>query len=331
VNKAHVLLTGGAGYIGSHVVLALLEADYTPVVLDNLSTGRRDMVAEGAVFIEGDAGDGKLVGDLIDRFGCAGVLHFAGSIQVEESVTQPLAYYDNNVAVSIALLRACQVHAISRFIFSSTAAVYAGLEARPLTEDDEVSPVNPYGRGKLMVEQILRDSHQAHGLEFVTLRYFNVAGADPEKRTGQSGERSTHLIKRACQAAIGLLPAIEVFGTDYETRDGTCVRDYIHVSDLATAHVAAFDHLMFGGAGGTFNCGYGRGSTVLEVLDAVDRQLDRPIKRIMSPRRPGDAASLVADSKRLQSTMEWCPVHDSLDEIVATALAWERHLRERNV
>ena len=328
MSEAAVLVTGGAGYIGSHVVMALSEAGYRPIVLDNLSTGRRDMVAQDVRFVEGEAADRQLIEKLITDNNCSAVLHFAGSIQVAESVEQPLAYYDNNVAVSVALLQACRDAGIKRFIFSSTAAVYQSRSDRPLREDDELSPANPYGQGKLMVEQILRDSRAAHGLDFVALRYFNVAGADPGLRAGQCGERTSHLIKRACQAATGVLPGIDVFGSDYETPDGTCVRDYIHVNDLASAHVAALGHLLEGGPGGTFNCGYGRGSSVLEVLDAIERQLNEPLKRTMAPRRAGDPPSLIADSTLLRDALDWHPQHDDLDEIVATALAWERKLGE---
>ncbi len=323
-----VLVTGAAGYIGSHVVLALLEAGYRPVVLDSLSTGHREMVPAEVSFVEGEAGDEAAVAALIAREGCRAVMHFAGSIQVAESVADPLKYYRNNVATTISLLRACQLQGLQAFIFSSTAAVYQSRTDRPLKEDDKLAPASPYGRSKLMVEQLLADAAEAYGLRQVVLRYFNVAGADPKLRAGQCGAEATHLIKRACLAATGVLPEIGVFGTDYDTADGTCVRDYIHVADLATAHVVALDHLLRdNGAGGTFNCGYGRGYSVLEVLDAVDRQLDQPLQRKLALRRPGDPASLIADSTRLRETLDWRPEHDDLDHIVATALAWERKLR----
>jgi UDP-glucose 4-epimerase len=323
-----ILVTGAAGYIGSHVVLALIEAGYRPVVLDNLSTGNREMVAPEAHFVEGEAGDEAAVAALIAAHDCRAVMHFAGSIQVGESVADPLKYYDNNVSTSISLLRACCRQGIEAFIFSSTAAVYQSRTDRALREDDALAPANPYGQSKLMVEQMLRDVSAAHDLRHIALRYFNVAGADPALRAGQCGNDSTHLIKRACQAATGTLPEIGVFGTDYETADGTCVRDYIHVSDLATAHVAALDHLLqAGGEGGTYNCGYGRGYSVLQVLDAVDRQLDAPLRRMLGPRRAGDPASLIADSTRLRQSFDWRPAHDDLDHIVATALAWERKLQ----
>ena len=323
-----VLVTGAAGYIGSHVVLALLDAGYRPVVLDNLSTGNRDMVAPEVRFVEGEAGDTAGVAALMAEENCRAVMHFAGSIQVGESVSDPLKYYDNNVATTISLLQACKQQEIGAFIFSSTAAVYQSRTDRALKEDDSLAPANPYGRGKLMVEELLADTAAAHGLRYIALRYFNVAGADPELRAGQCGREATHLIKRACQAATGTLPEIGVFGTDYDTEDGTCVRDYIHVVDLATAHVAALDHLLkAGGKGGTYNCGYGRGYSVLQVLDAVDRQLEQPLKRSLGPRRAGDPASLIADSTRLRQAFNWQPTHDDLDHIVATALAWERKLK----
>jgi len=322
-----ILVTGAAGYIGSHVVLALLGAGYRPVVLDNLSTGSREMVDPEAQFVEGEAGDEAAVAALIAQEGCKAVMHFAGSIQVAESVAEPLKYYDNNVSTSVALLRACRRQDISAFIFSSTAAVYQSRTDRAIKEEDLLAPASPYGRSKLMVEQMLGDASAAYDLRHIALRYFNVAGADPALRTGQCGKEATHLIKRASQAAVGSLPEITVFGTDYDTEDGTCVRDYIHVSDLATAHVAALDHLLqSNGEGGTYNCGYGSGYSVSQVLDAVDRQLDTPLPRKFGPRRAGDPASLIADSTRLRETFNWQPAHDDLDHIVATALAWERKL-----
>lgn len=326
--KQSILVTGGAGYIGSHVVLALLDAGYRPVVLDNLSTGNRDMVATDAHFVKGEAGDIESVAALMAAQDCRAVMHFAGSIQVAESVVEPLKYYRNNVTTSVALLEACRQQNVGAFIFSSTAAVFQSRTDRALREDDIQAPANPYGQSKLIVEQILSDASAAYGLRHIALRYFNVAGADPELRAGQCGREAVHLIKRASQAATGALPEIGVFGTDYETEDGTCVRDYIHVSDLATAHVAALDHLLQNnGEGGTYNCGYGRGYSVLEVLDAVDRQLKTPLRRSLGPRRAGDPASLIADSSRLKNTFDWRPAHDDLDHIVATAMAWERKLQ----
>jgi UDP-glucose 4-epimerase len=323
-----VLVTGGAGYIGSHVVLALMEAGARPVVLDDLSTGRRFLVPEGVPFVEADVGDGAAVAKALAGHGCRAAMHFAGSIVVPESVERPLDYYRNNVAGSLSLLRCAVEAGLAGFVFSSTAAVYAGGGARPLREDDPVAPGNPYGRSKLMTEWMLRDASAAHGLRHAILRYFNVAGADPGLRSGQAGPNATHLLKRACQAATGQLGAIEVFGTDYDTPDGTAVRDYIHVSDLAAAHVAALGHLLAGNDL-TLNCGYGHGASVTEVLDAVDRVTGGRLTRRLAPRRPGDAVSLVADSRRLRETLGWQPRHDGVDEIVRTALAWERKLGER--
>ena len=322
-----VLVTGGAGYIGSHAVLALRAAGYAPVVLDDLSTGRRALVPQDVPLVSGDVGDGALVADTLRRHGCRAVLHFAGSIVVPESVAEPLAYYRNNTANSIALLRACLDVGIDAFIFSSTAAVYGETRAERLSEAVTPAPTNPYARSKLMTEWALADADRAHGLPHVVLRYFNVAGADPDGRAGQVSPVATHLIKRACMAALGELERIDVFGTDYDTPDGTGVRDYIHVSDLAEAHVAALRYLLDGGASTTCNCGYGRGYSVTEVLDVVDRIAGAPVARRVGPRRAGDVARLVADVARIRATMAWTPRHDNLDDIVATALAWERRLQ----
>lgn len=323
-----ILVTGGAGYIGSHVVYSLLDCGYRPVVLDNLSTGVRGQVAADAIFVEGSTGDRTLVESLLADHGCRAVMHFAGSIVVPESVEKPLDYYANNVGNSLYLLQACQAGNIDAFIFSSTAAVYDGEAGHPLSEDDRLAPANPYGRSKLMVETMLRDLAAISDIRCAILRYFNVAGADPAMRTGQSTPNATHLIKRACQAALGALPEIEVFGTDYPTPDGTAVRDYIHVSDLADVHVALLDRLLDGGDSVTLNCGYGHGYSVAQVLDAVDRAAGAPLARRLSPRRPGDAARLIADPSRLRRLLGWQPRYDDLDTIVETALAWERRLNK---
>ena len=326
-----ILVTGAAGYIGSHVVLALLEAGYDPVVLDNLSTGSREMVAPEATFIEGEAGDKAAVSALIAKQDCRAVLHFAGSIQVAESVANPLKYYRNNVATSIALLEACQKQGLQAFIFSSTAAVYQSRTDRALREEDQLAPANPYGRSKLMVEELLADAAEAYGLRYIALRYFNVAGADPELRAGQCGEEATHLIKRACQAATGALPEIGVFGTDYDTADGTCVRDYIHVSDLAEAHLLAVRYLERGDRSTTLNLGNERGYSVREVVETMQRASgqDFPVKT--GPRRPGDPARLVAAAARARDLLGWQPQRAELETQISDAWRWhQKQLRGRS-
>jgi UDP-glucose 4-epimerase len=324
-----VLITGGAGYIGSHAVLAFREAGYQVVVLDDLSTGRREAVPGDVAFVEGDAGDLQLAGKIIADHQITSVIHFAGSIVVPESVEKPLAYYLNNTVASRNLIQACVEGGVDRFIFSSTAAVYGTPERVPISEDAPTLPINPYGRSKLMTEWILEDSAAAHGLKVVALRYFNVAGADPEGRAGQSTPKATHLIKIASQAAVGQRDHIDVFGQDYETPDGTCVRDYIHVSDLADAHVAALRHLEGGGGSLTLNCGYGRGYSVREVLETVDQEAGLTLDRRAAPRRAGDAAELVADAQAIQDALGWRPRHDDLGLIVRTALEWERKIAGR--
>jgi len=325
-----VLVTGGAGYIGSHAVLALLEAGWPVVVLDNLSTGFRWAVADAAVFVEGDIGDEALVGRLIAEHRIGAIMHFAGSIIVPESVERPLAYYRNNTAKSRSLIECAVSGGVGRFIFSSTAATYGIPDRIPVAEDAPTRPINPYGWSKLMTEQMLRDASAAHPLDHVALRYFNVAGADPKGRAGQSTRGATHLIKVAVEAAIGKRGHVDVFGTDYDTPDGTGVRDYIHVSDLAAAHVSALERLVAEpGRSHVMNCGYGRGFSVLEVLDAVDRVTNMKVERRISPRRPGDPPALVADNRRILETLSWRPRRDALDTIVADALAWERKLAQR--
>lgn len=322
-----VLITGGAGYIGSHAVLAFGEAGYPVVVLDDLSTGVRANLPATVPFRRGDVADMAPVKDLIREHGVRHIIHFAGSIVVPESVANPLAYYHNNTAVSRSLLQVAVDTGVRNFVFSSTAAVYGEPDVVPIREDAPTVPANPYGRSKLMTEWMLRDAAAAHGLRYVALRYFNVAGADARGRTGQSTPRATHLIKVACQAAVGARPFIEVFGDDYPTADGTCVRDYIHVSDLADAHVCALRHLDNGGDNLVLNCGYGHGFSVSAVLDCVQRVAGRPLDIRKAPRRPGDPACLVSDPSRIRSLFLWQPQFDDLEIIVGTALAWEKKLR----
>ena len=324
-----VLVTGGAGYIGSHAVLALLDRGWPVAVIDNLTTGFRFAVPEGVAFYEGDIEDGALLARIFSEQGTRAVMHFAGSIVVPESVENPLKYYHNNTVKSRALLAAAVEAGVPHFIFSSTAATYGIPETSPVAEDSPQRPINPYGWSKLMTERMLADVAAAHPLNFCALRYFNVAGADPQARSGQSTAGATHLIKVAVEAALGRRASVAVFGTDYTTPDGTGVRDYIHVSDLAAAHVLALEALIAEPARSlTMNCGYGRGFSVLEVLDAVDRVTNRKIERVLAPRRAGDADSLVSDPSRIKATLPWRPQHADLDEIVAHALAWERKLAE---
>ncbi len=319
-----VLVTGGAGYIGSHVVVELLDEGYDVVVIDNLSTGHRQLVDDRARLVVADIADRQTLRNTIDKSGVDAVLHFAGSILVSESVEKPLHYYGNNTSKARRLIETCVDCGVEYIVFSSTAAVYGDPQSVPLKESDPTRPVNPYGRSKLAVEWMLEDVSSAHDLRHVSLRYFNVAGADPEGRTGQVTDHATHLIQVALQAALGIRPKLEIYGTDYPTDDGTCIRDYIHVSDLASIHVAALRHLASGGNSQTLNCGYGRGFSVRQVIDTVRRVSDTDFPVIDAPRRPGDPARLVADSSALRQLLDWSPQHDDLDQIVASALAFER-------
>ncbi|MDE2405878.1 MAG: UDP-glucose 4-epimerase GalE [Sphingomonadales bacterium] len=329
MTKLPVLVTGGAGYIGSHAVLALKDAGWPVAVIDNLTTGFRFAVPEGVPLYEGDIEDAALTARIFAEQGTKAVMHFAGSIVVPESVTDPLKYYHNNTAKTRALIAAAVTAGVPHFIFSSTAATYGVPEVSPVTEDCPQRPINPYGMSKLMTEFMLRDVSLAHPMNFCALRYFNVAGADPQARTGQSTAGATHLIKVAVEAALGKRASVGVFGTDYDTPDGTGVRDYIHVSDLAAAHVLALEALIEQPVRSlTMNCGYGRGFSVLEVLDAVDRVTNRKIVRQIEGRRPGDADSLVSDNSRIKGTLPWRPQYADLDTIVQHALAWERKLTE---
>jgi UDP-glucose 4-epimerase len=327
MSKMPVLVTGGAGYIGSHAVLALRDAGWRVAVIDDLSNGSRDVVPADVPFFEGSIADRALVGSILAGEGIGAIMHFAGSIVVPESVEQPLKYYANNTLASHALVSAAVEAGVEHILFSSTAAVYGAPEKVPVAEDDPTQPINPYGASKLMTEWMLRDASAAHPFNYGALRYFNVAGADPQGRSGQQGRGSTHLIKVAVEAAVGKRDHVDVFGTDYPTPDGTCIRDYIHVSDLAAAHVAALERLVERPEDNLeVNCGYGTGLSVLEVLDAVDRVNGSPVAREIGPRRPGDPPQLVAANRRLLDTLDWRPAYADIDTIVAHALAWERKL-----
>lgn len=321
-----VLVTGGAGYIGSHMVHALADDGQGVVVLDNLTTGSRALVNEKATFVEGNAGEVALVGRLITGHKIDAIVHFAGSIVVPDSVVDPLSYYANNTVVARNLIDAAVNGGVRNFVFSSTATVYAGESPEPLSEILPTGPVSPYGRSKLMTEWMLEDSTRAYDFNFVALRYFNVAGADPKGRSGQSSPRATHLIKRASQVALGRVPHLDIFGTDYPTADGTGVRDYIHVSDLVTAHMLALNYLRDGGQSTVMNCGYGHGASVREVIASVERVTGRKLPVKESPRRAGDPPWLVADASKIKRALGWTPEHDNLDEIVRTAYAWEQKL-----
>ncbi len=321
-----VLVTGGAGYIGSHTVHELVDHGERVVVLDNLSTGFRSALPKPLLPIVGDVGDQALVASVIETHQVDAIIHFAGSIVVPESVRDPLGYYRNNTVNSRNLMEAAIKGGVKHFIFSSTAAVYGDPARVPVAEDAPLNPVSPYGWSKLMTEVMLRDAAVAHGLGHVILRYFNVAGADPKMRTGQSTPDATHLIKVAVQAALGMRAGLDVFGTDYPTPDGTCVRDYIHVTDLARAHRAALVHLRGGGVNATLNCGYGRGYSVLEVIEAVRRSIGHDFPVRMAQRRPGDPMSIVAAAGRIRELLKWAPELENLDTIVAHAIAWERRI-----
>jgi UDP-glucose 4-epimerase len=321
-----VLVTGGAGYIGSHAVLELLDAGEKPVVLDDLSTGFRWAVPEGVPLVVGDDGDVDLVTETIGRHEIDAIIHFAAKIVVPDSVADPLGYYLNNTSKARTLIATAVGCDVKHFIFSSTAAVYGDPDHLPVTEDEPLKPVSPYGRSKLMVEWMLEDTARAHDFAYVALRYFNVAGADPQGRSGQSTPNATHLIKVAAQTALGKRPKMQVFGTDYPTPDGTCVRDYIQVTDLACAHLDALRHLRGGGKSLVANCGYARGFSVLEVIEAVKRISGVDFKVEYVPRRPGDPAAIVASNERARTLLGWKPEHDDLDEIVRQALDWEKRL-----
>ena len=327
----NVLVTGGAGYIGSHAVLALQDAGHQPVVVDNLVTGFRWAIPNNVLFHEGDIADSELISRIISNHKIDAVMHFAGSVVVPESVENPLKYYHNNTVKSRSLIDSVIAGDVRHMIFSSTAATYGIPAESPVREDMQTVPINPYGTSKLMTEMMLRDVAAAHDFNYCALRYFNVAGADPEGRSGQSTVGATHLIKIAVEAALGKRESVSVFGTDYATEDGTGVRDYIHVSDLAAAHVIALEALIADPkTSHTLNCGYGHGYSVMQVLDAVDRVTNNKLLRNMEGRRAGDPDALISDNRAIVSRFGWQPKHDDLDKIVRDALAWERQLGERS-
>ncbi len=321
-----ILVTGGAGYIGSHVVLALLDAGLPVVVLDDLSTGSTAAIPPGVPLVRGSTGDVALVRAAMRRYRVEAVVHLAASLVVPDSVQDPTRYWRNNVANTLALAEACVAEGVSRLVFSSTAAVYGIPDRLPVDETAPCRPINPYGASKYAAEQLLQDTAAAHGLAVVALRYFNVAGADPAGRAGQRTIGATHLIKVACEAALGQRSVVAVYGADYDTPDGTGVRDYIHVTDLARAHVEALRHLAKGGAGAVLNCGYGHGHSVRAVLRAVEQAAGVVLPVLMAPRRPGDPPAIVAAAGRIQALLAWRPAFDDLDRIVADALAWERRM-----
>ncbi|GAA4030317.1 UDP-glucose 4-epimerase GalE [Sphingomonas rosea] len=330
MSKPTILVTGGAGYIGSHAVLALYDAGWPVVVVDNLSNGSREVVPDEVPLIETDIGDAAAMRAVLKEHRVGAIMHFAGSIVVPESVTDPHFYYRNNTVASHALLGAAMEAGVRHLLFSSTAATYGAPETVPIDEDAPTRPINPYGWSKLMTEQMLRDVAATGAINYGALRYFNVAGADPKGRSGQIGKGATHLLKVACEAAVGKRSHVDVFGTDYPTPDGTCIRDYIHVADLAAAHVLALEALIADPAESfTFNCGYGRGTSVLEMLEMLDRVNGTPVKRVLGPRRAGDPPQLVAANRRLVERLGWQPRFADTGTIIESALSWERRLFQK--
>jgi UDP-glucose 4-epimerase len=324
-----LLVTGGCGYIGSHVVRQLSEAGYEIVVYDNLSTGFAEALVHGEELVVGDLADTERVENVFREYGCKSVLHFAAVIVAPESVTAPLKYYGNNTGNTLNLLKACVKFGVERFIFSSTAAVYGMPEGGIAAEEGSTVPINPYGTSKLMSEWMLRDTAAAHGLRYAALRYFNVAGADPLARMGQRTPEATHLIKVCCLAALGMRGAVSIYGTDYPTPDGTGIRDYIHIEDLASAHLAALKHLERGGESVTLNVGYGQGASVRKVIETARRVsgVEFPVEE--APRRPGDPSSLVARADAIRTVLDWEPRYNDLETIVADAWRWEQKLQKR--
>ena len=325
-----VLVTGGAGYIGSHTAHALVDAGESVVVIDNLSTGFSDFVPEGVPLVIGDTGEENLVEGVIAQHRVESIIHFAGSVVVPDSMRDPLLYYHNNTMTTRSLLNAAVRTGVNRFIFSSTAAVYGNPDQVPVPETAPTRPLSPYGSSKLMTEIMLHDVASAHNMGYVVLRYFNVAGADPQGRIGLATAGATHLLKIAVEAATGQRAKIDVFGMDYPTPDGSCIRDFIHVSDLAEAHRAALSYLRSGGASATLNCGYGRGYSVLETIEAVRRISGRNFAIQYAPRRAGDIMTMVADVGRIRATLDWTPQYDDLETIALHALAWEEKLLQRH-
>lgn len=325
-----VLITGGAGYIGSHMVHDLVQRGEIPVVLDDLSTGFEWLLPASVTLIRGDIADQALVRKIIEDYNINTIAHFAAKIVVPDSVTDPLGYYESNTVKARSLIESAVKNGVTQFIFSSTAAVYGEPDEMPVSEDTRPNPVSPYGRSKLMVEWMLEDARHAHGLQSMILRYFNVAGADPEARSGQATPRATHLIKTACEVVTGKRPSMSVFGSDYKTRDGTCIRDYIHVTDLAAAHSLALDYLRNGNPGIMLNCAYGHGSSVNEVIDAVKRVSGVDFAVHYVPRRAGDPPEVIATGSKIKSVLGFKPRYDDLDMIVKHALAFEEKLQSRS-
>ncbi len=322
-----VLITGGAGYIGSHMAWLLDDCEENFIILDDLSTGHKSAIPPEAPFYEGDIGDEKLLSKILTEHEVDSVIHFAGSIVVPESVQNPLKYYQNNTVNSRSLIESAVKHSVRNFIFASTAVVYDTPEIIPISEREKLDPVSPYGTSKMMTELMLKDAAKAYGLSYIILRYFNVAGADPKGRTGQSTPNATHLIKVSSQAALGLRSEVQVFGSDYATKDGTGIRDYIHVSDLVQAHKLALDYLRDGGRNRTMNCGYGRGYSVLDIISTLKKVsgIDFPVK--YTKRRSGDPEKLIADPTQIKKILNWVPQHDNIEEIALTALNWEKAQR----